>query len=64
MPLGGCKVTLGARCLQGPGGLAKGTLWELLRSASPCLGLLALEQFQLARSKSLLIVSTARRSRC
>lgn len=63
-PLGGCKVTLGARCVQPRAQVASQR--EALGAAEEHqpLGSQALEQFQLARSKSLLIVCTPRQSRC
>lgn len=63
-PLGGCKVTLGARCVQPRAQVASQR--EALGAAEEHqpLGSQALEQFQLARSKILLIVCTPRQSRC
>lgn len=63
-PLGGCKVTLGAWCTQPRAQVALQR--EALGAAEEHqpLGSQALEQFQLARSESLLIVCTPGRSRC
>lgn len=63
-PLGGCKVTLGARCVQPRAQVASQR--EALGAAEEHqpLGSQALEQFQLTRSKILLIVCTPRQSRC